>query len=186
MGLFLKWMELRESTSRKRRIKAALSGKQPPLPGSYAANPHTNVNAMSVADKTGLVKKYMHKCGCPKCGDKCPCGPDCICRKYQEDQSPDYSIDKWIDMAGDLGNELSVLKKGAEDQEDDLDKKIDSKKKDTEMKKKEIDKEDNKDNKDKEKEDKEEDNKDKDKEKEELWSKIKNHLKKNGEGSSKN
>jgi len=161
MGLFLKWMELRESTSRKRRVKAALSGEQPPLPGSYAANPRTDVNAMSVADKTGLVqKKHMHK-GCPK---------------YQENQSPDYSIDKWIDMASDLDSELSVLKKDAEDQEKDLDKKIDSKKKDTETKKKEIDKEEDKE--DEDKDDNEKDDK-------ELWSKIKNHLKKNGESSKK-
>jgi len=146
MGLFSRWMKLRESTSRKRAITAALKGERPPLPGSCAANPRTNVDAMKVADKTGVVgKKYMKKCACAKCGDSCPCGPECPCNQYKEDaQSPDYSLDRWIDMANDLGSDVSSLHQKSKEDEEKMDKEIDTKKKDVDKKEKEVKKADDK------------------------------------------
>ena len=170
MGLFLRWMALRESTSRKRRVQAALRGEQPPLPGSYAANPRTDVEAMNVADKTGLVrKKFMCKCGCGGDSSKCTCGPDCSCRKYHENQKPDYSIDRWIDMANDLGDDLTAIRQNADKEDKELDKKIDDKKKETEKSDKET--------KAKDKDEKDEVDADEtDKEERELWNSVKKHL----------
>lgn len=170
MGIFLKWLELRESTSRKRRVADALAGRKPPLPGSYAANPRTEPRAMDVAAKTGLVK-------CPHCGRKdCQCGDDCSCRKDEakSSKSPDYSLDKWIDKANDIGDDLSLLRKQGEEESDRLDKEIDKSKKEVEVDK-EKEKKDKKDKKDKEADDKETSDS---KEGDEKWRSIVERLKK--------
>lgn len=153
MGLFLRWMVLRESTPAKRRIKAALRGEQPPLPGSYAACPRTDANAMDVASKTGVVR-----------------------RKVQENQRPDYSIDRWIDMANDLGDDLTALRQNSDKDEKELDKEIDGKKKEVEKDKKDKTKvTDNKD-------EKGEEEADTDKEERELWKTVKKHLDQKDQG----
>jgi len=138
-------MNLRESTSRKRRVSAALRGEQPPLPGSYAANPRTDVKAMKSASKTGVVQKF------------------------KESDTPNYSIDRWIDMTNDLGKDLSTIRQDSEEEEKKLDKDIDAKKKDIDVETKEADKETKKDN---EKEEEAADEKDE----KEIWNKIKKHL----------
>ena len=174
MGLFLRWVALRESNAAKRRIKAALRGEQPPLPGSYAACPRTDADAMDVASKTGLVrKKYMCKCGCGGDSSKCTCGPDCSCRKYHENKTPDYSIDRWIDMANDLGDDLTALRQNSDKDEKELDKEIDGKKKETE---KDAAKEKTKTKVTDNKDEKEEEEADHDKEEKELWKTVKKHL----------
>jgi hypothetical protein len=93
------WVSLRESNARKRAVKAALNGTGPSLPGSYAACPSTNVKAMKVAKKTGVVK---------------------------EAKKPDYSFDRWINMAKDLGDDVNKMVGHGKEEEDKIEK--DSKK----------------------------------------------------------
>lgn len=169
MGIYVEWMRFRESNARKRAISSALKGERPPLPGSYSANPRTDVNAMDVAKDSGVVrKKFMDKCNCQKCKNKCPCGDECPCNKFHEEDSPDYSIDKWLDMAKDLGDDLSLMSKKGDEEEEKIDQEIKTKK----TKKGEKDKPDQQDAEERDSA-----------EEEELWNKIDKHL--GGESSSK-
>jgi hypothetical protein len=89
------WISLRESNARKRAVKAALNGTGPALPGSYATCPSTNVKAMKVAKKTGLVK---------------------------EEKKPDYSFDRWINMAKDLGDDVNKMVGHGKEEEEKIEK----------------------------------------------------------------
>ena len=89
------WLSLRESNARKRAVKAALNGTGPSLPGSYAACPSTNVKAMKVAKKTGVVK---------------------------EEKKPDYSFDRWINMAKDLGDDVNRMVGHGKEEEEKIEK----------------------------------------------------------------
>lgn len=96
------WLAIRESNARKRAVKAALNGTGPSLPGSYAACPSTNPQAMDVAQKTGEVKKRTLK---------------------ETGKNPDYSFDRWLKQAQELGNDLNKMVSHAKDEEENIDKK---------------------------------------------------------------
>lgn len=111
MGSFLSWTDwraLQESNSRKRAVKAALQGSGPKLPGSYAACPATNPQAMDVAADAGEVRK----------------APKSMWRKFKESQiaRPDYSLDLWIASAKELGDDVNSLVHKAKEDEVDMDK----------------------------------------------------------------
>lgn len=95
------WLAIKESNARKRAVKAALSGTGPELPGSSAACPSTTPQAMAVAAKTGVVKK--------------------VNLKTESEQKPDYSFDRWIKMAQELGDDTNRLVGHAEEEEKKLD-----------------------------------------------------------------
>jgi len=99
------WKALRESNARKRAVRSALLGTGPDLPGSYAACPSTNPVAMNVAKKKGKVTKLENH----------------IAR-------PDYSLDRWLDAAQELGDDVNALVNKAQDDEKKLDKEKTSKK----------------------------------------------------------
>ncbi len=94
------WLALRESNARKRSVKNALNGTGPKLPGSYATCPSTNALAVKVADKSGVVKKL----------------------KTENEQKPDYSFDRWVQMAQELGDDTNKLVGHAKVEDDKLDK----------------------------------------------------------------
>lgn len=100
-----KWLELKESNARKRAIRAALNGTGTPLPGSYAACPSTNPQAMDVAAKTGKVQKKK------------------IGFEEVKGSKPDYSFDRWVQMADDMGKDVNALVGHAKEEEKELDKK---------------------------------------------------------------
>lgn len=82
---FRDWLAVDESNARKRAVKAALNGTGPSLPGSYAACPSTNPTAMKVAAKKGIVTNEA------------------------KELRPDYSFDRWMKMAQDLGSDTTSL-----------------------------------------------------------------------------
>lgn len=98
------WLAMKESNARKRAVKAALNGTGVPLPGSYAACPSTNPQAMDSAQETGVVKKRNRPL------------------KVETAQKPDYSFDRWIKMAQDLGNDVNALVGHGKDEEEKIDK----------------------------------------------------------------
>lgn len=99
------WLKLREDNARKRAVRAALNGTGRKLPGSYAACPSTNPRAMDSAEKTGFVQKQPNKL-----------------KIIETEQKPDYSIDRWLKMAQDLGNDVNKLVGHGEEEEKKLDK----------------------------------------------------------------
>lgn len=108
MGYFRNWSDwvtLRESNARKRNVKAALNGQSPPLPGSYAACPSTNPQAMDTAQKKGVVSKNT-------------------AFKFKESfgQRPDYSFDRWIQKAKEFGDDVNTMVTHGHDEEDKIDK----------------------------------------------------------------
>lgn len=113
MGTFHSWIEqdyIQESNARKRAVKSALLGTGTKLPGSYAACPSTNPVAMDVANKTGHVGKAKKS----------------LWSKFKESKSskPDYSLDKWISQAKDLGDDVNSLIHKAEDDDEKIDKEL--------------------------------------------------------------
>ena len=118
MGYFRSWNDwvaLRESNARKRNVKAALNGQAPPLPGSYAACPSTNPQAMDTAQKKGVVSKNTDF-------------------KFKESfgQKPDYSFDRWIQKAKEFGDDVNKMVTHGNEEEDKLDKEEKTKKADAE------------------------------------------------------
>jgi len=115
------WLKLKESNARKRAVRGALMGTSPPMPGSYAACPSTNPLAMDIAKKTGKVSKW---------------------NKFKESKGhiarPDYSIDRWIQSAQELGDDVNALVGHAKDSEKDFDKQKEKKDKDQEKDKKSL------------------------------------------------
>lgn len=107
------WIALRETNARKRAVKAALQGTGPKLPGSYAACPSTNPMAMNVAADSGEVRK----------------APKSMWKKYKEGHiaRPDYSLDRWISSAKELGDDVNSLVHSAKEDEEKLDKDKDQK-----------------------------------------------------------
>lgn len=162
MGFQLKtWSEylaLREDNARKRAVKGALAGTHTPLPGSYAACPSTNPRAMNQAQKTGVVDSDPKRL---------------TFKKLKEHEAkPDYSFDRWLQKASEFGDDVNKMVSKANDDEGELDKKVDAKKKEVDDKAKEEPKkpkidQDNKDNKTEEDKDKDEEAK-----KEETWKKL--------------
>lgn len=120
MGSFLSWTEwqsLRETNARQRSVKAALQGTGVKLPGSAAACPSTNPLAMNVAGEKGEVRK----------------APKSSWRRFKESQiaRPDYSLDRWIASAKELGDDVNSLVHKAKDDEEEMDKDKDKKSKET-------------------------------------------------------
>lgn len=119
MASFLSWSEwlsIKESNARKRAVKAAVQGTGPELPGSYAACPSTNVQAMDSAEKTGKVSKL----------------PKSYWRKFKEEKfspRPDNAVDRWIQAAQELGDDVNSMVGHAKGEEDKLDKEEKDKKK---------------------------------------------------------
>jgi hypothetical protein len=99
------WVAFRESNARKRAVRSALNGTGSPLPGSYAACPSTNPQAMNVAKKKGVVSKAGIF--------------------ENEGQKPDYSFDRWVQKAKEFGDDVNKMAHSAEDEEEKLEKESD-------------------------------------------------------------
>lgn len=119
MASFLSWSEwltIKESNARKRAVRAAVQGTGVELPGSYAACPSTNVQAMDAASKTGKVSKL----------------PKSYWRKFKEEKfspRPDNAVDRWIQAAQELGDDVNSMVGHAKGEEDKLEKEKEEKKK---------------------------------------------------------
>lgn len=108
-GSYKTWAEyvaIREGNARKRAVRAALNGTGPALPGSYAACPSTNPQAVDVARTAGVVRKQ----------------PQRLRIKESAPQKPDYSLDRWVKRAQDLGDDVNALVGHAKGEEERLDR----------------------------------------------------------------
>ena len=98
------WLALREDNARKRAVRAAFNGTGVPMAGSYAACPSTNPQAMDIAKKKGVVTKQ----------------PQIL--KIEAARKPDYSFDRWIQQAQELGDDVNKLVGHGKEDEEKLDK----------------------------------------------------------------
>lgn len=112
------WRALREDNARKRAVRAALAGTGPDMPGSDAACPSTNPRAMKSAKKNGVVTKLPIS---------------------EEEKTPNYSFDKWLQKAEKLGDDLNKMKKDSDSEESKLSDKEKTIDKDVEKNKEKID-----------------------------------------------
>jgi myosin heavy subunit len=121
MAHFLSWNEwqsLVESNARKRARRSAKNKIGPKLPGSYAACPSTDPEAMDQAEKSGEVG-----------------GLD---ESKKTIKTPNYSFDQWLKKVEKLGKEVKDTIEKGKSKEASLDKKkkdlesLDKKKKDLE------------------------------------------------------
>jgi myosin heavy subunit len=121
MAHFLSWNEwqsLVESNARKRARRSAKNKIGPRLPGSYAACPSTDPEAMDQAEKSGEVG-----------------GLD---ESKKTIKTPNYSFDQWLKKVEKLGKEVKDTIEKGKSKEESLDKKkkdlesLDKKKKDLE------------------------------------------------------
>jgi hypothetical protein len=126
MAHFLSWNEwqsLVESNARKRARRSAKNKIGPRLPGSYAACPSTDPEAMDQAEKSGEVG-----------------GLD---ESKKTIKTPNYSFDQWLKKVEKLGKEVKYTIEKGKSKEESLDKKkkdlesLDKKKKESKEKKQE-------------------------------------------------
>ena len=105
MAHFLSWNEwqsLVESNARKRARRSAKNKIGPKLPGSYAACPSTDPEAMDQAEKSGEVG-----------------GLD---ESKKTIKTPNYSFDQWLKKVEKLGKEVKDTIEKGKSKEASLDK----------------------------------------------------------------